>query len=115
MASLSPLATLILQEAAARLGVIDAGAAGWGILPFVLLILLGNLLIAWRGGAAAGENLLAPVRVPEARARYAAGCRPALRDARRGSGVRRRPNVGSGSSAAGRLSLRPRATAGRSG
>ena len=35
----------------------------WGILPFMLLILLGNLLIAWRGGAPAGENLLAPARV----------------------------------------------------
>src|SRR5438093_592628 len=64
VASLSPLATLILQEADARLGLVGAGAAGWGILPFILLILVGNLLIAWRGGAAGGDNLLAPT--PEA-------------------------------------------------
>jgi drug/metabolite transporter (DMT)-like permease len=64
VASLSPLATLILQEADARLGLVGAGAAGWGILPFMLLILVGNLLIAWRGGAAGGDNLLAPT--PEA-------------------------------------------------
>jgi drug/metabolite transporter (DMT)-like permease len=61
--SLSPLATLILQEAVVRLGFPLAAPAGWGILPFMLLILLGNLLIAWRGGAPAGENLLAPARV----------------------------------------------------
>jgi drug/metabolite transporter (DMT)-like permease len=67
VASLSPLTTLILQEGAARFGLVGAAAAGWGILPFMLLILVGNLLIAWRGGAAAGDNLLAPVPVTEAR------------------------------------------------
>ena len=66
VASLSPLATLILQEAAVRLGLGGAGAAGWGILPFMLLILVGNLLIAWRGGAAVGDNLLAPAPAPDA-------------------------------------------------
>ena len=65
--SLSPLATLILQEAAVRVGLVGAGAAGWGILPFMLLILVGNLLIAWRGGAPADADLLAPVPVTEAR------------------------------------------------
>jgi drug/metabolite transporter (DMT)-like permease len=66
VASLSPLMTLILQEGAARLGLIGAGAAGWGILPFMLLILLGNLLIAWRGGVPAGDHLLGPVPVEDA-------------------------------------------------
>jgi len=67
VASLSPLTTLILQEAAVRVGLIGAEAAGWNILPFMLLILVGNLLIAWRGRAAAGDNLLAPVPATEAR------------------------------------------------
>jgi hypothetical protein len=60
------LATLRCRRAV-RFGIVGAGAAGWGILPFLLLILLGNLLLGWRGGTSAGENLLAPVRVPEAR------------------------------------------------
>jgi hypothetical protein len=30
-------------------------------------ILVGNLLIAWRGGAAVGDNLLAPIPVTETR------------------------------------------------
>ena len=67
VSSLSPLATLILQEAAVRLGLVGAAAAGWNILPFMLLILVGNLLIAWRGGVAVGDNLLAPVPVTETR------------------------------------------------
>jgi len=66
VASLSPLTTLILQEGAARLGLAGAGAAGWGILPFMLLILFGNLLIAWRGGVPTGEHLLGPMPVEEA-------------------------------------------------
>jgi hypothetical protein len=32
----------------------------------MLLILVGNLLIAWRGGAPAGESRLAPARITEA-------------------------------------------------
>jgi drug/metabolite transporter (DMT)-like permease len=67
VAALSPLATLILQEAAVRLGLVGAAAAGWSILPFMLIILAGNLLIAWRGGTSAGDNLLAPMPVTEAR------------------------------------------------
>ena len=67
VSSLSPLATLILQEVAVRFGLVGAAAAGWNILPFMLLILVGNLLIAWRGGAAAGDNLLAPALVTDAR------------------------------------------------
>ena len=67
VSSLSPLTTLVLQELAVRAGFPLAGAAGWGILPFMLLILLGNLLIAWRGGAPGRENLLAAARIPEAR------------------------------------------------
>ena len=62
VSSLSPLTTLVLQELAVRAGFPLAGAAGWGILPFMLLILLGNLLIAWRGGAPAGERMLATAR-----------------------------------------------------
>ncbi len=67
VSSLSPLATLILQEAAVRFGLVGTAAAGWNILPFMLLILVGNLLIAWRGGAAVGDNLLAPVPVTQTR------------------------------------------------
>ncbi len=67
VSSLSPLATLILQEAAVRFGLVGTAAAGWNILPFMLLILVGNLLIAWRGGTAVGDNLLAPVPVTQTR------------------------------------------------
>src|SRR5439155_22273661 len=67
VASLSPLATLILQEAAVRFGLVGTAAAGWNILPFMLLILVDNLLITWRGGAAVGDNLLAPVPVTQTR------------------------------------------------
>jgi drug/metabolite transporter (DMT)-like permease len=52
--ALAPLTTLILQEAATRLGLF-AAAPAWGILPFLLLILIGNVLIAWRGGAPSDE------------------------------------------------------------
>ena len=64
--SLSPLTTLILQEAAGRIGLVGVGAAGWRILPFLLIILAGNLLIAWRGGASARDKLLAPARAGKA-------------------------------------------------
>src|SRR5260370_39503422 len=47
VSSLSPLATLILQEAAVRLGRVGAADAGWNILPLMLLILVANLRLAW--------------------------------------------------------------------
>jgi hypothetical protein len=53
--ALVPLATLILQEPAARLGMIGIAPAGWYILPFMLLILIGNVLIVWRGGPVVEE------------------------------------------------------------
>jgi hypothetical protein len=58
--ALSPLSTLILQEAAARLGVAGVAPAVWAILPFTLLILIGNVLIVWRGGRAVGDELSGP-------------------------------------------------------
>jgi drug/metabolite transporter (DMT)-like permease len=58
--ALVPLATLILQEAAARVGLIGALPAGWHILPFMLLIMAGNLLIVWRTGPTLGDELSRP-------------------------------------------------------
>jgi uncharacterized membrane protein len=58
--ALSPLATLVLQEAAARAGVIGALPAGWSILPFMVLILIGNLLIVWPGRPAIGDEVARP-------------------------------------------------------
>jgi drug/metabolite transporter (DMT)-like permease len=55
--ALVPLATLILQEVAARLGLVGASPAGWYIVPFMLLILVGNVLIVWRAGPAIGDEL----------------------------------------------------------
>jgi drug/metabolite transporter (DMT)-like permease len=58
--ALVPLATLILQEAAARVGLVGAVPAGWHILPFMLLILIGNVLIVWRAGPTLGDELSRP-------------------------------------------------------
>jgi drug/metabolite transporter (DMT)-like permease len=54
--ALVPLATLILQEAAGRIGLIGIQPAGWYILPFMLLILIGNVLIVWRAGPMVGKE-----------------------------------------------------------
>lgn len=55
MLVLTPFATLALQEALGRLGLPGVHAGGWYILPFLFLLLIGNLLIVWpaRGAAAA--------------------------------------------------------------
>jgi drug/metabolite transporter (DMT)-like permease len=58
--ALAPLSTLILQEAAARLGIVGVAPAAWGILPFMLLIVLGNIMIAWRGGGTLGDEVSRP-------------------------------------------------------
>jgi drug/metabolite transporter (DMT)-like permease len=58
--ALAPLSTLILQEAAARLGIVGVEPAAWGILPFMLLIVLGNIMIAWRGGGTLGNEVSRP-------------------------------------------------------
>lgn len=58
--ALAPLTTLILQEAAARLGVAGVPPAVWSILPFMLLIVIGNVLIVWRGGGAIRGELSRP-------------------------------------------------------
>jgi hypothetical protein len=58
--ALAPLTTLMVQEAAARLGVAGVAPAVWGILPFMLLIVIGNVLIVWRGGGAVRDELSGP-------------------------------------------------------
>jgi hypothetical protein len=51
--ALSPLFTLVLQEAAGWAGIAGIPAGGWYILPFLLLILAANALIVWRGPGSA--------------------------------------------------------------
>lgn len=43
----TPFATLALQEVVGRLGVPGIKPGGWYILPFLCLLLVGNLLIIW--------------------------------------------------------------------
>ncbi len=52
MMVLTPFLTLILQEALGGVGLPGVKAGGWYILPFLGLLLIGNLLIVWPARAA---------------------------------------------------------------
>ena len=43
----TPFATLVLQEIMGGLGLPGVKPGGWYILPFLCLLLIGNLLIVW--------------------------------------------------------------------
>ena len=47
MMVLTPFVTLVLQEAMGGLGLPGVKAGGWYILPFLCLLLIGNVLIIW--------------------------------------------------------------------
>jgi drug/metabolite transporter (DMT)-like permease len=61
---LTPLATLILQEAAAWIGLPGAVPNGWNVLPFIVLIALANILVVLpdRPGVVAPTTQNAPAR-----------------------------------------------------
>ena len=47
MMVLTPFVTLMLQEAMGGLGLPGVKAGGWYILPFLCLLLIGNVLVVW--------------------------------------------------------------------
>ena len=47
MMVLTPFVTLVLQEAMGGLGLPGVKAGGWYILPFLCLLLIGNVLVVW--------------------------------------------------------------------
>jgi drug/metabolite transporter (DMT)-like permease len=55
-------ATLLLQEAVAGLGLAGIKPGAWYVLPYMLIILLGTLLIVWRGGPAHSATAAVPAR-----------------------------------------------------
>ena len=47
MMVLTPFATLLLQEVLGGMGLPGVMAGGWSILPFLCLLMIGNLLVVW--------------------------------------------------------------------
>jgi drug/metabolite transporter (DMT)-like permease len=47
MMVLTPFATLVLQEIMGRLGLPGVTAGGWYILPFLCVLMIGNVLVIW--------------------------------------------------------------------